>query len=88
MLEYESDHSTSDESDVDGLYTQLTVILVSLIMRTPGVKKALTTTNEQLRRLSQEKKPVMLYDYNKYIAQHYAFMMKVILAILKPKSFG
>ena len=58
------------------------------IIRTPGVKKALTTTNEQLRRLSQEKKPVMLYDYNKYIAQHYAFMMKVILAILKPKSFG
>ena len=58
MLEYESDHSTSDESDVDGLYTQLTVILVSLIMRTPGVKKALVMTNEQLQRSSREKKSV------------------------------
>ena len=46
-------------------------------MRTPGVKKALTTTNEKLRRSSQVKTQVTRYAYNDYMVHHYAFAMKV-----------
>ena len=47
------------------------------IMRTPRVKKVLTSTNEKLRRSSRAKNPVTRYAYNEYIAHHYAFTMKV-----------
>ena len=46
-------------------------------MRTPGVKKALTTTNEKLRRSSQAKTQVTRYAYNDYMVHQYAFAMKV-----------
>ena len=47
------------------------------IMRTPGVKKALTLTNEKLRRSSREKTQVTRYTYTAYMAHHYAVAMKV-----------
>ena len=47
------------------------------IMRTPGVKKALISTNEKLRRSSQVKTQVTRYAYNDYMVHHYAFTMKV-----------
>ena len=46
-------------------------------MRTPGVKKALTSTNEKLRCSSRAKDPDNRYAYNEYMAHHYAFTMKV-----------
>ena len=44
-------------------------------MRTPGGKKAFTST--KLRRSSQAKTQVTRYAYNEYMAHHYAFAMKV-----------
>ena len=46
-------------------------------MRSPGVKKALTSTNEKLRRSSQVKTQVTRYAYNDYMVHQYAFAMKV-----------
>ena len=46
-------------------------------MHTPGVKKALTSTNEKLHRSSRAKTQVTRYAYNEYVAHHYAFAMKV-----------
>ena len=43
------------------------------IMRTPGVKKAITTANEKLCRSTQEKNLVSRSGYNNY----YAFIMKM-----------
>ena len=48
------------------------------IMRTPGVKKALTSTNEKLRRSSRAKTQFTRYTYNEYMAHHYALAMKVV----------
>ena len=50
------------------------------IMRTPGVKKALTSTNEKLRC------SVTRFAYNEFMAHHYAFVMKEA-AEQEPKSF-
>ena len=47
-------------------------------MRTPGVKKAFTSTNEKLRRSSQVKTQVTRYAYNDYMVHQYAFAMKVV----------
>ena len=46
-------------------------------MQTPGVKKALISTNEKLRRSSQVKTHVTRYAYKEYMVHHYAFAMKV-----------
>ena len=42
-----------------------------------GVKKALTSANEKLRRSTREKNPVSRLGYNDYVAYHYSFMMRV-----------
>ena len=47
------------------------------IMRTPGVKKAISTVNKKLHRSTREKNPVSRFGYNNYMAYHYAFMIKV-----------
>ena len=46
-------------------------------MRTLGAKKEFTKTSEQPRRFTWEKNFVNQFDYNDYMAYHYAFMMKV-----------
>ena len=48
-------------------------------MRTPGVKKAFSSTSEKLRLSSREKNPVTRLGYNEYMAHHYAFAMKVVV---------
>ena len=75
MPEYEVDHP--DDSDSDILAPSLDNEFGVPIMRTPGVKNALTTTNEKLWRSSREKNPVTQFGYNGYMAHHYAFTMKV-----------
>ena len=47
------------------------------ILRSPGVRKALTSANEKLCRSTCEKNPLSRFGYNDYMAYHYAFMMKV-----------
>ena len=54
-------------------------------MQTPGVKKALTSTNEKLRRSSRAKTQVTRFAYNDYMAHHYALVMKVVID-QEPKS--
>ena len=75
MPEYEVDHLDNINSDVLALSLDSEFSLP--IMRTPGVKKALTSANEKLHRSSRAKNPVTRYAYNEYMAHHYAFMMKV-----------
>ena len=57
------------------------------MMRTPGVKKAIDTTNENLCHSTQEKNLISRFGYNDYMAQHYAFMMKVASA-QEPECFS
>ena len=55
------------------------------IMRTPRVKKVLTSTNEKLCCSLRAKNSITLYAYNEYMTHHYAFTMKVV-AEQKPES--
>ena len=57
------------------------------IIQTDGVKKALKSTNEKLRRSTREKNPVSRFGYNDYLAYHYAFMMKVKL-VREPETLS
>ena len=76
MPEYEvEDHPDNSDSDLSA--RSLDSEFGVPIMRTPGVKKALTSTNEKLRRSSRAKTQVTCYTYNEYMAHHYAFAMKV-----------
>ena len=72
-VEVHPDDSNSDDSALS-LDSEFGVP----IMRTPGVKKALTSTNKKLRLSSQEKTEVNRSTYNEYMAHHYAFAMKVV----------
>ena len=58
------------------------------IMRTPGVKKALTSTNEKLRRSSRAKTHVTRFAYNEYMAHHYALAMMVVDPSLRHRLEG
>ena len=75
MPEYKDDHfddnklTHSLDSEFDGFDVP--------IIRSPGVKKALTSANEKLRCSPREKNPVSRFGYNEDMAYHYAFMMKV-----------
>ena len=48
------------------------------IMRTPRVKKVLTSTNEKLCCSLRAKNSITLYAYNEYMTHLYAFTMKVV----------
>ena len=50
-------------------------------------KKALTSANEKLCRSTHEKSPVSRFDYNDYMAYHYAFMMNVA-TVHEPEKFS
>ena len=73
--EYEVDHPDNNDSDVSA--PSLDSEFGVPIMRTPGVKKALTVANEKLYRSSRAKNPVTRFGYNEYMAHHYGFTMKV-----------
>ena len=67
-----------DGNDLDGSTPSLDSEFGVPIMRTPGVKKALSSASEKLRRSSREKNPVTRLGYNEYMAHHYAFAMKAV----------
>ena len=75
MPEYEDDQFDDNESthsldvEFDGFDASL--------LRSPGVKKTLTSANERLHCSTCEKYHVDRFGYNDYMAYHYAFMMKV-----------
>ena len=75
MSEYEDDPSDDNESthSLDSEFGGFDVPII----RSTGVKKAVTSTNEKLCRFTREKNPVSRFSYNDYMAYHYAFMMKV-----------
>ena len=77
MPEYEVEVHP-DDRDSDDSARSLDSEFGVPIMRTPGVKKALTSTNEKLRRSSRAKTQVTRYAYNEYMAHHYALAMKVV----------
>ena len=56
------------------------------IIRSPIVKKALTSANEKLCLSTHEKNLVSQFGYNDYMAYHYAFMMKVA-TVREPENF-
>ena len=58
-----------------------------LDIQTNGVKKALESANEKLRRSTREKNPVSRFGYDEYMAYHYAFMMKVAI-VREPETFS
>ena len=75
MPKYEDDQFDGNKSthSLDSEFGGLDVPL----LRTPGVKKAIATTNEKLHRSTREKNPVSRFGYNDHMAYQYAFMMKV-----------
>ena len=76
MPEYEVDVHP-DDSDSDVSAPSLDSEFGVPIMRTPGVKKVLTSTKGKLCCSSRAKNLVTWYAYNEYMAYHYAFTMKV-----------
>ena len=72
-VEFEDGQSDGDElaysldSEYGGLEASTT--------RTPGTRKALTTTTEKPCRPTRKKNLVNRFSYNDYMAYHYAFMM-------------
>ena len=76
MLEYKVEHPDDSNSDVS--IPSLDNEFCVPIMRTPRVKKALTSASEKLRHSSREKNLVPWLGYNEYMAHHYAFAMKVV----------
>ena len=82
MPEYEDDHFDGNESthSLDSEFEGLDI-------RTNGVKKALESANEKLRRSAREKNPVSRFGYDEYMAYHYAFMMKVA-TVREPETFS
>ena len=71
MPKYEDDHFEGNESthSLDSEFSGFDLPI--------GVKKALTSANQKLRRSTREKNPVSRFGYHDYMAYHYAFMMKV-----------
>ena len=72
MLEYEVE-GHPDHNDSDDSARSLDCEFGVPIMRTLGVKKALTSTNEKLYRSSRAKTQVTRYTYNEYMA-HFVYI--------------
>ena len=85
MPKYDDDHSDKNQSahSLDSEYGGLDLP----ITKTPGAKKSLTTENEKLSRSNRENNPISRFGYNDYMANHFAFMMKVATA-REPESFA
>ena len=81
MSEYEDDRFDVNES-THSLESEL-----GSFDAPTGVKKALISANEKLRRSTREKNPVSRFSYNDYMAYHYAFMMKVAI-VREPETFS
>ena len=73
MSEYEDLNDNASTHSLDSESEGLKIPNI----QTAGVKKALESANEKLRRSSREKNPVSRFGYNDYMAYHYAYMMKV-----------
>ena len=52
-----------------------------------SAKRASTSANEQLRRFTRQKNPVVRFEYNEYMAHHYAYMMHVA-EVREPQSYA
>ena len=76
MSEYEVEVHL-DDKDSDESARSLDSEFNVPIMRTPGVKKTLTSANEKLCHSSRVKNPITQNTYTEYMAHHYAFTMKV-----------
>ena len=77
MPEYEVEE-LPDDRDSDDSARSLDSEFGVPIMRTPGVKKAVTLTDEKLRRSSRAKTQITRYAYHEFMAHHYAFAMKLV----------
>ena len=77
MSDYEEDQFYGNES-THSLESEFGGFDVPII-RSPDVKKALTSTNEQLCHSTREKNQVSRFGYDDYMAYHYAFTMKVAI---------
>ena len=45
--------------------------------RSKSANKARKSTNKEMRQSTLQKNPVIQYEYDEYMAHHYAFMVKV-----------
>ena len=55
--------------------------------KSASAKKASTSANEQLRRSTHQKNPIVRFGYNEYMAHHFAYMMRV-LEVRDPESYA
>ena len=83
MPEYDTDRGNSDrcESDSersdDGHSRE----------KYASAKKASTSANEQLRRSTHQKNPIVRFRYNEYMVNHYAYMTRVA-EVHEPESYA
>ena len=75
MSEYDDLNDNASTHSLDNESEGLDIPIIQMA----GVRKALVSANEKLRPSSREKNPVSRFDYNDYMAYHYAYMMKVTL---------
>ena len=83
MSEYDTENGVSDqhESDSEKCDDGLSRAKSAL------AKKASTSANEQLRRSTHQKNPVVRFGYNEYMAHHYAYMTRVA-EVCEPESYA
>ena len=82
MPKFKDLDGTESTHSLDCVYSGLDVP----IMRTPRPKKVFTKTSEPPHRSTRQKKVVSGFDYNDYVAYHYAFMME-LATIWEPGIF-
>lgn len=74
------------DGDLSGSDMSLDEELGMPSMKMPGIKKAIEGVNAKLRRSSRVKKPVQRLMYDGYVANHYAYMEKVV-EVVEPTCF-
>ena len=74
MSEYGTEVGTSDRSESD---EAITSDEAPQKLRTNSAKRAMKLANEKLHRSNCHKYPVGRFGYNKYMAHHYLYMVKV-----------
>ena len=73
MSEYDTDQDDSDRSESDSKKNKDG----PSEMKSESANRALKSAEQKLRRSTRQKNPMMQFGYNKYMAQHYAYMTRV-----------
>ena len=82
MLEYGTYISLLDRSDSETVWSEDG----PLERRSKSAKRAIKSVEQELRRSTRQKNPVMRFRHNEYMAHHYAYVTRVA-EVCEPESY-